>query len=92
MERWVTEFPKQMGVLPVQCMGYANHHSGTLSKTKPRMFYLKVLAKALASVITVDCAVDQAPSVIVPFEKYFNNLIKVLQEKQEKEENNLIKM
>ncbi len=63
-----------------------------LKNQAPYIVSLKFKAKALASVITVDCTLDQTPSILVPFEKYFNNLVKVLQEKQEREENNLIKM
>jgi intraflagellar transport protein 22 len=39
IDYWVSSFPKEMNIPPIQCMAFANHQNGALQKTKPRIYF-----------------------------------------------------
>ena len=63
-----------------------------MADNKYSLFYLKYLAKGLTNLQIYDTSIEEGAATLLPsFDKFFNNLMMLIYERQEKEENNLMK-
>ncbi len=82
----MNNFPKKLKIHASMCIGFAHHVSGAKisSKSKQR--------KGLASLTLYDSSLEEASSTIGPaFEKFFSQLMMSYYNKQDIEENLLIR-
>jgi len=87
MENWVNNFPKKIGLQPAACIGLAHHPSGKQSKNKSKP------PKGMVGINLYDTSIEDGASTIhTAVDKYFANLMTMLYEKQEREENDLMKL
>ena len=84
MEFFINEFAKKAGVLPKQCMAFANHHDGAEfgGHSKP--------LRCFKGLSVSDCSADNVKGVVDSFNQYFKHLMGILSANQEKEEDRIM--
>lgn len=82
---WIQKFPKALNIPIAQCVGFAQHLSGTARDKKPKTL------KGAPNMKVFNTCIEEGSSTIYPaFDTYLNSLIESLTEKQHKEEQNLM--
>ncbi|EGR32505.1 rab-like protein 5, putative, partial [Ichthyophthirius multifiliis] len=86
IEAWVNAFPKKCGIQPSMLIAFSHFLSGKpVPKTKQRQI------KGLPTVSCYNTSIEEGAETIHPaFDKFFNNLMMNIYEKEEQLENNLI--
>lgn len=80
-DNWIEKFPKVLNIPVSQCVGFAQHFSGTARNNKP------VSLKAAPSMKVYHTCIEEGSSTLYPaFDSFLNSLIDSLIEKQQKEE------
>lgn len=82
---WIEKFPKALNIPVNQCVGFAQHFSGTARDKKT------VTLKAAPNMKVHNTCIEEGSSTLFPaFDAFLNSLIDSLIEKQQKEEQNLM--
>ena len=85
-DTWIEKFPKALNIPISQCVAFSHHLSGSARDKKPKSL------KSAANMKVVNTCIEEKGSTIYPaFESFLNTLIDSLIEKQQKEEQNLMR-